>query len=199
MIRDLHERRTSVTFVSGCGTLLVCRNEFGQSCFTSRRNAIMVGRFTRRGRRIERVWRSVSRTISTTTTCSGKEPPSDDDNPSPQYVVHSDADDDDEAFMTRYVPPSSFTEKFLTKSQLPSKTASVPTFTRNYHAGLPGPDPPFMEDCNLCKSSGFIPCSKCGAEGFIRNPRSKNAFYCPVCVGHRKIRCPSCGGRCYMC
>lgn len=62
-----------------------------------------------------------------------------------------------------------------------------------------GPDPEFIEHCETCDDTGFVPCSTCNAQGHIRNPRSTNVFYCPDCVGHKKLRCPACGGKCYMC
>lgn len=74
----------------------------------------------------------------------------------------------------------------------------VPTPSWTYNDQL-GPDPKFLEDCQTCQNSGFVPCSKCEAKGYIRNPRSPNVFYCPDCVGHAKLRCPTCGGKCYMC
>lgn len=60
-------------------------------------------------------------------------------------------------------------------------------------------DAPFLENCPTCHNTGFVPCPKCNAEGFVRNSRSVNVFYCPDCVGHKKLRCPTCGGKCYMC
>ena len=57
----------------------------------------------------------------------------------------------------------------------------------------------FLENCETCGNTGFVECHKCKGSGMIRNPRSVNVFYCPVCVGHKKVRCPSCGGKCYMC
>lgn len=60
-------------------------------------------------------------------------------------------------------------------------------------------DAPFIQNCSTCNNSGFVPCSKCDAQGVIRNQRSVNVFYCPDCVGHKKLRCHACGGKCYMC
>jgi hypothetical protein len=59
-------------------------------------------------------------------------------------------------------------------------------------------DAPWLT-CGVCENSGFVPCRKCGATGMIRRADAVNVFYCGDCVGHKKIRCPSCGGRCYMC
>ncbi len=69
----------------------------------------------------------------------------------------------------------------------------------SYEAMQLGKDPPFLEDCTTCESSGFVPCNHCNATGVVKNPNSVNVFYCPKCVGHRKLRCPACGGKCYMC
>lgn len=62
-----------------------------------------------------------------------------------------------------------------------------------------GPDQPFIEDCDTCNNTGFVLCTTCNGDGYLKNPRSSNVFYCHVCVGHKKLRCPSCGGKCYMC
>lgn len=95
---------------------------------------------------------------------------------SPSYVVIED--DDDDAFAPQefgQAKPVATTESVL------------------------GPDPPFIEECDTCKNSGFVPCGTCGGDGYVKNPRSINVFYCPDCVGHKKLRCPACGGKCYMC
>lgn len=134
--------------------------------------------------------------------CSSGTTPSDDSASIPPYVIHSYSDDDDDdMYMTRYVPSPPITPTNPRKSRPLSEPSPRKTLTEKGETEpvLLGPDPPFLEDCGVCKSTGFVPCSKCDAEGFIRNPRSKNAFYCPVCVGHKKVRCPSCGGKCYMC
>lgn len=62
-----------------------------------------------------------------------------------------------------------------------------------------GPDRPFLESCATCDNTGFVPCSTCIGQGVVQNKRSVNVFYCPDCVGHKKVRCPACGGKCYMC
>lgn len=64
---------------------------------------------------------------------------------------------------------------------------------------LEGPDPPFLENCETCHNTGFVICTTCKGQGHLKNPRSVNVFYCPDCVGHKKLRCPTCGGKCYMC
>lgn len=72
-------------------------------------------------------------------------------------------------------------------------------FANMADGGLPGPDPPFIENCEACNNSGFVACATCDSQGVVRNERSGNVFFCPDCVGHKKLRCPSCGGKCYMC
>lgn len=62
-----------------------------------------------------------------------------------------------------------------------------------------GSDPEFLPACDTCATTGFVPCKKCDGAGVIKNPRSSNVFFCPDCVGHKKLRCPACGGKCYMC
>lgn len=97
----------------------------------------------------------------------------------PSYVIHT-LDGDDEDVVT------------LSSSSESSNTSVS-------GEPLPGPDPPFLLDCKMCQNTGFINCSTCKSEGVVRNERSGNVFYCPDCVGHKKLRCPSCGGKCYMC
>lgn len=53
--------------------------------------------------------------------------------------------------------------------------------------------------CDVCRSTGFVPCRVCDASGMVQRPNSSNVFFCPQCVGHKKLRCPACGGKCYMC
>lgn len=62
-----------------------------------------------------------------------------------------------------------------------------------------GDDPEFLPACETCQTTGFVPCKNCDATGVVKNERSSNVFFCPICVGHKKLRCPACGGKCYMC
>lgn len=103
----------------------------------------------------------------------------------PSYIVRSDDDSDDE-------------DPYLTRISLPTPSPDAGRTQANVPAAV-GPDPPFLPDCTTCHNSGFVPCTKCGAEGVVRNERSGNVFYCAQCVGHKKLRCPACGGKCYMC
>lgn len=56
-----------------------------------------------------------------------------------------------------------------------------------------------VESCDTCRNSGFVPCKDCNSLGYVRREGQTNVFYCMSCVGHGKVRCPSCGGKCYMC
>lgn len=67
------------------------------------------------------------------------------------------------------------------------------------YEGVRGKDPPFLEYCTTCDRTGFVPCTNCNATGVVKSPNSVNVFYCSKCVGHKKLRCPACGGKCYMC
>lgn len=62
---------------------------------------------------------------------------------------------------------------------------------------------PAMESCDVCMKSGFVPCGECEGKGAVArsSPDGKHtvAATCPVCVGYKRLRCPSCGGKCYMC
>ena len=62
---------------------------------------------------------------------------------------------------------------------------------------------PAMENCDVCMRSGFVPCGECEGRGAVArsSPDGKHtvAVTCPVCVGYKRLRCPSCGGKCYMC
>lgn len=192
---------TAITFVDGCSTIRIKRSELRYNHSKVKRHVTRTVFFVRR-RRVVRGPCDESSGASGMLVCLCGTIPSDESASIPSYVIHSDSDDDDDdAYMTRYVPSSPITPTF-TKKPLPMSESSprkILTEKEEKEPVLLGPDPPFLEDCNVCKSTGFVPCSKCDAEGFIRNPRSKNAFYCPVCVGHKKVRCPSCGGKCYMC
>lgn len=74
-----------------------------------------------------------------------------------------------------------------------------PTVSReDPQSGVQQSESPWM-DCTTCNNSGFVPCRTCGATGMVKRSSSPNMFYCPDCVGHKKLRCPACGGKCYMC
>jgi hypothetical protein len=52
-------------------------------------------------------------------------------------------------------------------------------------------------DCLACGNSGFLPCLDCASKGYVS--RGTMAVICPTCVGYKKTRCSSCGGRCIKC
>lgn len=62
---------------------------------------------------------------------------------------------------------------------------------------------PALKYCDVCGSSGFVPCGECEGKGAVARSspdgKHKLAVICPVCVGYKLLRCPSCGGKCYMC
>lgn len=55
--------------------------------------------------------------------------------------------------------------------------------------------------CKRCGGTGFIDCDVCENKGHVIREAEGHrvADICPACVGHRKLRCPECGGKCYMC
>lgn len=62
---------------------------------------------------------------------------------------------------------------------------------------------PSMEKCEVCEGSGFVSCGECEGKGAVERCSSdgqhKLAVTCPACVGYKRLRCPACGGQCYMC
>lgn len=58
-----------------------------------------------------------------------------------------------------------------------------------------------IKGCLRCGGTGFIDCDVCGTKGHV--VRTAEGFtvadICPACVGHKKLPCPDCGGKCYMC
>jgi len=55
--------------------------------------------------------------------------------------------------------------------------------------------------CSTCNSTGFLDCPECLAKGHILKESNsfKIAEICPRCVGYKKVRCHTCGGKCLMC
>jgi hypothetical protein len=96
----------------------------------------------------------------------------------PSFIVHSDADN------TEGMPA---TIPFIFENELESSESIEEKL-----------DAPWLT-CDVCENTGFVPCKTCGATGMIRRGDAVNVFYCGDCVGHKKLRCPVCGGRCYMC
>ena len=95
--------------------------------------------------------------------------------------------------ITVYQTPAEVTSTLL---QLAAPSLNAPTVPATEALG---PDEPFLKHCATCANTGFVPCAACDAQGVVRNERSGNVFYCRECVGHKKLRCPACGGKCYMC
>lgn len=60
-----------------------------------------------------------------------------------------------------------------------------------------------MQGCGVCGGSGFVSCGECEGTGAVERSSAdgehKMAVLCPACVGYKKLRCPACGGKCYMC
>ena len=54
-----------------------------------------------------------------------------------------------------------------------------------------------LVDCNLCLNTGYLPCLDCASKGYVM--RGTLAVTCSSCVGYKRIRCTSCGGRCLKC
>lgn len=59
-----------------------------------------------------------------------------------------------------------------------------------------------LEGCPRCGGSGFVVCGECEGKGHIvrKAPNGQSlADICMSCVGHKKVPCPQCGGKCYLC
>lgn len=58
-----------------------------------------------------------------------------------------------------------------------------------------------LEGCPRCGGSGFVSCPLCEGKGHIA--KTVNGYtvadICMSCVGHKKIPCTQCGGKCYLC
>ena len=54
-----------------------------------------------------------------------------------------------------------------------------------------------LVDCNLCRNTGYLPCLDCASKGYVM--RGTLAITCSSCVGYKRGRCTSCGGRCLKC
>ena len=52
-------------------------------------------------------------------------------------------------------------------------------------------------DCLLCNNTGYLPCLDCASQGYVK--RGSLAVTCPTCVGYKRVRCSSCGGKCLKC
>ena len=54
-----------------------------------------------------------------------------------------------------------------------------------------------VEDCLECNNTGFIKCNACSATGMVA--KGSYTTICTTCTGFKKVRCPSCGGKCIKC
>ena len=88
---------------------------------------------------------------------------------------------------------------------LQAEVSNVATHTKNLKERLLGLKPTsfgdaataVIEDCVTCNSTGFVGCPECRGAGYIQ--RGEVAVFCPTCVGYKKIRCGTCGGKCLKC
>lgn len=72
----------------------------------------------------------------------------------------------------------------------------LPKFVQTLKERLTGGDSS-VNECQVCQSSGFIPCSECVGVGHVS--RGTMSITCPTCVGNKRVRCPACGGKCISC
>jgi len=62
-----------------------------------------------------------------------------------------------------------------------------------------------LDGCARCQGTGLIECHECHGKGHVlREVSGKQgmivvADFCPSCTGKKKMPCPVCGGKCYMC
>lgn len=58
-----------------------------------------------------------------------------------------------------------------------------------------------LEGCPRCGGGGFVACGACEGKGHVVRSVDGHtvADVCNVCVGHKKVPCPQCGGKCYLC
>uniref|UniRef100_A0A7S0BK45 Uncharacterized protein n=1 Tax=Rhodosorus marinus TaxID=101924 RepID=A0A7S0BK45_9RHOD len=54
-----------------------------------------------------------------------------------------------------------------------------------------------VKDCRMCENTGFVSCVACEGQG--TTVTGKYTVFCSECVGRGKLRCPTCGGKCFMC
>ena len=79
--------------------------------------------------------------------------------------------------------------------------SNIPTYVNNLKSRLKGNtgknSDDNVEDCTMCNSTGFTPCTTCDGKGLVT--RGSNTLFCPTCVGYKKVRCQNCGGKCIRC
>ena len=54
-----------------------------------------------------------------------------------------------------------------------------------------------MENCVTCANTGFTECTFCEGKGYVK--KGELAAFCPNCTGYKKVKCASCGGKCFKC
>lgn len=56
------------------------------------------------------------------------------------------------------------------------------------------------ETCQTCQNEGVVVCAACNGSGLRpAEPNEVYRYFCPVCLGQKRVRCPDCGGRCLAC
>ena len=84
---------------------------------------------------------------------------------------------------------------------LQSEVGMVPAYTKTLKQRLlglaPDADESVIDDCTVCKSTGFTDCTVCSGTGFVK--KGDLALFCSACTGYKKVRCATCGGKCLKC
>jgi hypothetical protein len=99
----------------------------------------------------------------------------------------------------RFIQPSASQIVRITSEEEESILSASPSNQVSEAEVRDAPTESAWKDCMTCANSGFVPCRRCNATGLIQRKDAANVFYCPDCVGHKKLRCNACGGKCYMC
>lgn len=99
----------------------------------------------------------------------------------PSYTVHSDEDDSDFVTVEQFGHVMSPDSGWSIAEGVARQPRETPWF------------------CKTCRNTGFVPCRACGASGIVKRAHAANVFFCDDCCGKKKLRCPECGGKCYMC
>ena len=84
---------------------------------------------------------------------------------------------------------------------LQSEVGMIPAYTKTLKQRLlglaPDVDETVIDDCTVCKSTGFTDCTVCSGTGFVK--KGDLALFCSACTGYKKVRCATCGGKCLKC
>ena len=54
-----------------------------------------------------------------------------------------------------------------------------------------------IENCATCANTGFTECTICEGKGYVK--KGELAAFCPNCTGYKKVKCVTCGGKCFKC